>query len=1125
MISDIGDQFSPTPAASITGCAAKNKLPISISWKTLVLLVPLALAACFCPGAATAAGRVPLSFMLPMTAVPPAIDGVIDDAEWKDAVVITGVAYQNPPRNNTYSVRQATYWLTWDAQHFYVAMRSPLLPGEKLHRAVRGKARDDGELIFDDNIEMYFYPKSYPQRVYSFYQLIINSVNRIIDTKCCPTIGQNYPDWTADCRMMNRVTPDGKYWEAEVALNAASLEINQPMKDGEQWFILMARNFASPWAQVSLPMPPGSGYFDPQGYPRFTLASDVPVVKCYGFGDILQGHLAPAITIVNPTANPATLHYVLSALKGSTAVTNANVDVTLAPGAEQQPVLKLDLAEAMTGDVYTAELLITQDGKQIYHDWVPFQINPSYLRQATRTRPQTSYAFKGNYNPVRDSLAYTIDIIDLPQKARFAYATVTVCDAKGKEVASGRAAKMIEDQSKAIMLVPVLSLGAYTVESKLFAADDAVLGTQSFSFTKLDEASEFPWYKNDIGITEECFYPFTPLTVNKDVVTCWNRTVTFDGVAMPHAILAGGGSLLASGIALFGSFGGQTRQCTPTQPLQVTKARTGRVEMTGGGTLAGLSVRTQTAMELDGFTLIKMSLTPKDQVKLNQLYIDLPLSAKETQLFMAMGTDYVCKQVPQHEGTIWTSRDMKINAMSQGNFIPQVWMGNYQRGLCWFADDDRGWVPNDHKPALEIIRSGETVTLRMNLISEPYVIDKPRTVTFGVIASPMKPITRGLRLTEVGFGDTFGAVGMDNANWSSVIPNQPYEASKQQVDAKMQNWPYLDAAAKVNPCICAGWVCTSDRKTLNYFNAEMGDASLTRTAQDHYVYYLREWERKSGVYGIYHDCMSPRLYRNLDDEMAYALPDGTIQPGWDVTYDREFLKRLWVMFLQDGKTPPDIRANGGGMIPSFGFLSNLNTGECSMFVTESYDNDIMDFFTPEYMQFFNPDTWGMNTSWMGANGNWIHADESTPKGREVFRHHNTVLTGISYLDGITRINDGAQNPTAQLARWGMGKTDVVFHPYWEAMDFAKCETPTMKMSAWTRPDKALFVVVNTAHANGTAALTLDFKKMGLWPKQFEEYLGVYNLTTDRTIPFDAFTGKVTVNIPEREYALIAVEKY
>ncbi len=81
------------------------------------------------------------------------------------------------------------------------------------------------------------------------------------------------------------------------------------------------------------------------------------------------------------------------------------------------------------------------------------------------------------------------------------------------------------------------------------------------------------------------------------------------------------------------------------------------------------------------------------------------------------------------------------------------------------------------------------------------------------------------------------------------------------------------------------------------------------------------------------------------------------------------------------------------------------------------------------------------------------------------------------------------------------------------------------MSAWTRPNKALFVVVNTAHTNGTATLTLDFKKMHLWPAPFQEYLDVYNLTTGKSIPFDAFTGKVTVNVPAREYALVAVEKY
>ncbi len=997
------------------------------STRVKLFLLLLAFAACWFPARARAAERLPLTFLLPKTSVPPVIDGVINDAEWKDAVAVTGEV--NVHEGNNYSIRQVTYWLTWDEQHLYVAMRSPLLPGEKLHRAVRGRARNDGDLVFDDTLEMYFYPKSYPQHITAFYQLLINSVNRIINTKICPTIGQNFPDWTPDCRMESRVTPDDKYWEAEFVMNVASMEVSKPMQEGENWSILLARNFTSPgWIQASLPETPGTGYFEPQGYPQFTLAANIPAVKCTDFGDILRGHLAPAVTIVNPTANTTSVHYVLSVLQNNATVASANADVTLAPGAQQQPALKLDLPDAARGDSYTADILVTQEGKPLYHDWVPFQIDPNYQRRLARTRPALNYDFTGHYNPVRNLLAYTINIIDFPQKARFAYATVTVRDDKGAAVASARASKMIEDQAKANLPVPMLAQGTYTAESKLFAANGTALDTQHFTFAKLDEAKEFPWYKNNIGITEENFYPFPAMTVNKDVVTCWNRAVTFDGVALPRSIVAGGDNLLTNGIALYGDFGGKSRQCIPTQALKVTKAKTGRVEMTGGGTLAGLTVQTKTAMELDGFTLMSLTLTPKGKVPLDKLYIDIPLSAQQARLLMANGADSICKLVPLTDGLVWNSMQMKINPMPRGNFIPQIWIGNSHRGLCWFADDDRGWVPNDNKPGLEIIRAGKVVTLRMNLISEPYLIDQPRTITFGVIASPMKPKVRGSRLTEVDFGDTFGVVGMENSNWSSVIPNTSYEASKQQVDNKMPRWPYLDALAKVIPCICAGWVCTSDRKTLNYFNEEMGDASLTRTAQDHYVYYLREWVRKAGIYGIYHDCMSPRLYRNLGDAMAYTLPDGTIQPGWGITYDREFLKRLWVMLLQEGKMPPDIRANGGGIIPSFGFLSNLNTGECSLFVSESNDLDFMDFFTPEYMQFFNPDTWGMNVNWMGANGGWIKVDGATAKGREAIRHHEAVLTGCAYLDGITRLNNGSQNPTLQFARWGMGQTDVDFHP-------------------------------------------------------------------------------------------------
>lgn len=1108
----------------------------SIRWQKPFLLLIFALVFGVLSLYACAAERNPLAFLLPKTATAPVIDGVINEVEWQNALAISGVANSRGD-DDGYSVRQVTYWLCWDEQHLYVAMRSPMLPGEKLRQAVRGMTVWFDSLLFDDTFDLYLHPKSYGQPGYAVYQLVIDSANRAMQKKYFQTergsfSGQNHPDWTKDCAMANHVTPDGKYWESEVALNSASFALKQPLKDGDVWSILLVRNFTTPnWSRVTLPKAGNDNIFIPTGYPQFTLASNIPVVKCVDFGDILHGHLAPSIIISNPTASTARVHCTLSVLKGMTEIGNAQADVSLSPGEQQKPELTLDVPGAAKGDKYTADLLITRDGTSLYHDWVSFEIEPKALFAVTSPLPVGDFRFTGTYNPVRNLLGYTLDIIDMPQKTRYAYAMVTVRNGVGVVVASGRVAKMIEDQAKATLALPVLPVGPYSAETKLFAADGSVLGTQSIAFTRLDEAKEFPWYHNDIGITEECFFPFTPMTVKSDVVTCWNRAVTFDGMALPRSIVAGGAELLTDGIALYGDFQGKSLKCQPTQKLQVTKAKTGRVEMVGGGALVNLAVQTKTYMELDGFTLMSLTLTPKGKVALDKLYIDIPLSAQQTRLLYVTGanTETYTAQVAAQPGTMWTSMDMKVRWMTRGNFIPQIWQGNHQRGLCWFADDDRGWEPEDNKPALQVMRTGNTVTLRMNLISSPYTIDKPRTITFGVMASPMKPTIRGARLTEIDFGDTFGAVGMDGDNWSSVIPNKPYEASKEQVDAKMKRWPYLDALAKVNPCICAGgWgsVCTTDTKTLEYFKSEMADALTTRTAQDHYVYYLREWERKAGISGIYHDCSSPSIYRNLDNESAYTLPDGAIQPGWNLTLDRQFLKRLWVSFMQDGKMPPDIRANGGpAIITSYPFISNLNTGECPLYVTESSDYDFMDMSPAEYMQVFNPDTWGMNVSWMGVNGNWIKVDDATAAGREARRHHVAVLDGCSFLVGITRINDGSQNSTTQFARWGMGKTDVAFHPYWEPMNFAKCETPNMKMSAWTRPNKALFVVVNTAHSDGTAVLNLDYKKMGLWPKPFQEYLDVYNLSTGRAIPFDAFSGKVTVSVQGREYMLVAVEKY
>ncbi len=61
--------------------------------------------------------------------------------------------------------------------------------------------------------------------------------------------------------------------------------------------------------------------------------------------------------------------------------------------------------------------------------------------------------------------------------------------------------------------------------------------------------------------------------------------------------------------------------------------------------------------------------------------------------------------VPTGEGTVWTSKEAARSNLL-GTFIPYIWVGGPERGLCWFASNDRDWVvdPSDQTPALALER-------------------------------------------------------------------------------------------------------------------------------------------------------------------------------------------------------------------------------------------------------------------------------------------------------------------------------------------------------------------------------------------------------------------------------------
>jgi hypothetical protein len=98
---------------------------------------------------------------------------------------------------------------------------------------------------------------------------------------------------------------------------------------------------------------------------------------------------------------------------------------------------------------------------------------------------------------------------------------------------------------------------------------------------------------------------------------------------------------------------------------------------------------------------------------------------------------------PTGQGVVWDGSKVRRSGPWRNNFVPYVWLGAAERGLAFFAENDKGWVTEkgkSHTPTHELIREGDRLTLRVCLINAPVTLAQPRELTFGLQASPTKPM-------------------------------------------------------------------------------------------------------------------------------------------------------------------------------------------------------------------------------------------------------------------------------------------------------------------------------------------------------------------------------------------------
>ena len=87
------------------------------------------------------------------------------------------------------------------------------------------------------------------------------------------------------------------------------------------------------------------------------------------------------------------------------------------------------------------------------------------------------------------------------------------------------------------------------------------------------------------------------------------------------------------------------------------------------------------------------------------------------------------RKIPEGNGVVWDARKLACDDYIK-NFCPYVFLGGPVRGLCWFAENDKGWGWNPATPNLEVLRENGKVVLRVHLINQPTELTRPQTLFF-----------------------------------------------------------------------------------------------------------------------------------------------------------------------------------------------------------------------------------------------------------------------------------------------------------------------------------------------------------------------------------------------------------
>ncbi|HOJ39298.1 MAG TPA: DUF6067 family protein, partial [bacterium] len=945
-------------------------------------------------------------FIIPYFKTPPVLDGIIHEEEWP-GIKIKGLISQR--RSNKLEFRDVEAWLGWDEQNLYIAVKSVYHPEAGLINIAQPMP-DETDASFkggDDTLEFFFAPDASLEennlRTDRVYQIIMNANQAIYDIMTDTRQGTFQTSWRVKQRSAHTVK-DG-YWQTEIAFALSSFEI----KNLENWWgFRICRNFKNPWDQSRLGINV-IAFASPETMPLMKLSRKAPVIKHHTVYDQQSKRVNLHLTLENTTPQAIPVRAVLAHNALNQPRYDRKAEFLFQPGQKEEMVNQVPISDPQGYTGVSVVEVTSPDGQIIYYqrDFLWDAVAEEKIWTPVPRADIKAVRLNLAYYPSLNKLAVLASFQDLAGKEAVREARIEVVPAgKNKVLARKKVTTFTNFTVETVLTLPSGMKGEYEVRLYLSGGS----GVPGQPVVERFERDRFVWEGNRIGITEVVIPPFKPIVVapGQKTATVVLRKYTFSPLGLWQQVEADGQDLLSEPMDL------ELIQQGKVQPVsgkgvRFTRVKPGLVCGQADFSAGELFGKTLFQLEYDGLMKVTVNLNQKGKTLIDRLSLVIPLKARRARLMHVCGDGLRFNYggvVPAGQGIVWESKNASRNLLL-GTFIPYVWFGEERRGLCWFAENDRGWILDDRKSALTMERSGETVALKVHLINKPATLTQPVQIVFGVMASPAKPMPENPPWQKTTFngpseypvrvhGSSFYWNGQMYANfphnrdfetirrvaqankegksdkeycqrlinaWSEETHDISFESHRAHINSGLSPGNYKGVIPYTNVRGDLTWIpewrTYQDEWSYLMFRQRTTDRMRKKgsidfsiipvpSRQDFLLYYYQKFF-ENGFDGIYWDNIYLQSSYNLFFGPVYQRVDGQKQPYVDIFHCRELVKRTMVLSHQQGKPNLSmVHMTNANLLPIFSFAGSLLGWEWKYGLT-----DFQDRFSPEYIRAVN----------------------------------------------------------------------------------------------------------------------------------------------------------------------------